>query len=502
MIIWFLKHYFKWHAQIVQNSLIDPQKAQSKTLKRLQKILKHSEQANSIGFHTCKTLEELRSLPKTNSETLKASLNKIFNNGETDKKIFGSAGLIAFARTSGTLGDPKDIPINKAYLKSLERTLTRMMASFIYSTGEWKLLGAGKHVLLASRPMVGTSPTGLPIADISGLIPTLTRKYLRGIYSPCYQDLWIKEWSKRMQATIDHSHGKNIVSISGIPALALDFVEQVREKNHGLFLDQIWPNLRFYIYGAVHLSLADREKIKQTWCRPGHNLHFVETYFSTEAPIAYSYDANHFGLALNLTENLYLFRCYQQADQFFFAHELSAGQYYSIYITTPGGLINYSMGDKIEVLSTRPLLIKVAGRDKEELSMTGEKITLAQLDLALNSLEIENKLSFKPVVWIDHSEKLSHLVWGFPEFYKELLSDTSSGAFNILLDDALCRFNILYAEALREEKVIGPSQTEFIPENVFKTYYDSKLGIGQFKPKRIFQTEDEFTSVYNWKPHR
>src|ERR1700730_16692454 len=101
------------------------------------------------------------------------------------------------------------------------------------------------------------------------------------------------------------------------------------------------------------------------WVEAASNVSFYETYFSTEGPLAFSFEPNEDGLALNSLENLYLFRPYAGDGSFLFAHELRQGDSYSIHVTTPGGLVNYHMGDRIEVVSTKPLLIRVSRREAD-----------------------------------------------------------------------------------------------------------------------------------------
>jgi hypothetical protein len=154
------------------------------------------------------------------------------------------------------------------------------------------------------------------------------------------------------------------------------------------------------------------------------------------------------------------------------------------------------MGDLIEVVSTRPLLIRVAGREAEELSMTGEKITLAQVDLALEAAGLgPSRLGLhRPVVWIETGER-PRLVWGLPA-RAGLALDT---AWADKLDQALCRLNPLYSEALVRERVIAPSRVAVIPESVFEEAQRASLGISQRKPKRLFKSLEEFSAGHHWK---
>ncbi|HVO30312.1 MAG TPA: GH3 auxin-responsive promoter family protein, partial [bacterium] len=423
-------------------------------------------------------------------------LAEAYARGASAGSLFGRTRLLGFARTSGTLGEPKHVPMNAAWLASLDRTILRMVASHLYTGGEWETLLSGKRILLGSRPRCGTSPTGLPICDASGMIATRAWWSVRWLYSPRHRDHWIADWPTKAERILDQTHGKKVISISGIPALAMDLARRARERYGVETLDRVWPDLRQYVYGSVHLSSEQRAALRRSWFQSGAALRFFETYFSTETPLAFAFEPDDEGLALTTLENVFLFRPYSGDGSFLFAHELAEGGTYSIHVTTPGGLVNYRMGDRVEVLSTRPLRIRCVGREADEISMTGEKITLAQVDLALGAagLGAARLGTHLPVVWVEPGER-PRLVWGVPEVAAELREDPAWGQ---RLDEALCRLNVLYAEALRHEGVVGASRVVFLPVAVFEKYRESTLGLGQSKQARLFRTRAEFAAAYRW----
>jgi hypothetical protein len=494
---WPLQQYLVRHARKVHASMCNPLEAQTHVFDHLKGLLRGSEIASQTGFDRCRSLEDCRHLPSSSGESMKPLFTRAFERGVAESGLFGHSKIIGFGRTSGTLGEPKDIPLNESYLKSLDRSLLRMTASHLYSTGAWNTFLTGKRILLGSRPLCGASPTGLPISDISGLLPTRSWTLLRSLYIPRYEDLWIQDWQTKAELLLDQAYGRNVISITGIPALAMDFAEKARTKYNVTHLNHLWPNLRLYIYGGVHLSQEQQKNILCSWFDSDHELNFIETYFATEGALAFSFDPKDEGLALNSLEHLYLFLPDAGDGSFVFSHELQEGQVYSIHITTPGGLINYRMEDRVEVVSMRPLRIRLVGRERDEISMTGEKLTLEQLDLALDAVGL-NAARFgdhRPVIWIEVGDR-PHLVWGIPE----MVGGFSDEPWAARLDEALCHLNILYAEALVHEKVIGESRLVSVPTSVLETYNNSKLGVGQFKPTRLFNSRADFAAMYRWQP--
>lgn len=492
MIHHILSPFVTWQAKQVERSFMDPEATQRYTFRRLQRVLRQSELARSSGLIACQFLEDIRYLPATDSESLSPQLQRVFSLGDAERRVFGKSRLVAFARTSGTSGEPKDIPINQAYLKALDRSLVRVVASYLYCTKASTTFLQGRHVILASRPYIEDSPTGLPIVDISGFIPTRTWRAFRWLYIPKFKDLWIPDWSKRRDRALEQSVGKNVTTLSGIPALMKDFAKKARAKHHGAYLDEIWPNLTFYIFSAVPLPAREKSELRRQWFRHSHHtFYFVEAYFATEACLAHSFDPSREGLALNLLEYLFLFKERASDKAGLLAHELEVSKTYLLYVTTPGGLVNYAMGDKIKVLSTSPLLIQIVGREKDEISLTGEKITLEQLRRVARELNIG---ATEFVVWPAGVSDKPYLVWGLSDTHRSTFDDRLARR----LDQLLSTYNTLYNEALTIEKVMAPSQVQFIPKKVFAGYFGQKLGIGQFKATQLFTSRDAFEAAFGW----
>jgi len=487
MVRFLLKHYLLEHRRRVRWSVLNPLEAQEAVFRRLKSQLGDSSAAQTSGFARCRTLEDCRQLPVSDGDLLRPVFRAIFQSGG---EFFGRSPIMGFARTSGTFAEPKDIPLTRAYLESLDRTLVRMVACQLSATEDWKTVLAGRQITIGSRPYVCHSPTGLPVCDISGLIPTRTWKSLRRFYIPNHRNLWIENWEEKIDLIIREAHGKDVHTVSGIPALVSDFARRACETHKVENLSQLWPNLRHFIYGGGQLSREQRADFTRRWFRPGHRLHFTETYFATEGALGFSYDPGHDGLALNSLENLYLFR--DEDGGVFFAHEIQAGKRYSIYITTPGGLINYRMYDRVLVVSERPLLIQVVGREKEEISLTGERVSVEQIDLALRAAGITEEIygQHLPVVWVEKEEK-PRFVWGISD-----AACTPQAEWARRLDDELARLNPLFAEALLRERVIGPSKIVSISHRLFENRLRESLGRAQYKQRRVFDSYTEFVSVF------
>src|SRR5437588_6947273 len=144
MISWAARKFVSHHARRVLGSMNDPHGAQLEAFALLRKTLAGSELALTSGFDACRTLDDCRALAPSDGLSMLPTLRKVFDGGSTARRALGRSRLHGFARTSGTRADPKIIPLNGAYLASLDRALVRMVCCHVYSSGHWDALIRGR----------------------------------------------------------------------------------------------------------------------------------------------------------------------------------------------------------------------------------------------------------------------------------------------------------------------------------------------------------------------
>ena len=98
----------------VQSSMRDPLAAQIAVFGRLRKLLRGNGIATQSGFDRCTRFEDCRHLPISDSESL-----HLFSKGLSQRalKQAGSSDALDWRRLgmSGTLSEPKDIPLNQEH---------------------------------------------------------------------------------------------------------------------------------------------------------------------------------------------------------------------------------------------------------------------------------------------------------------------------------------------------------------------------------------------------
>jgi hypothetical protein len=135
MITWALRQFLTRRARDVQHSMLHPRAAQLAAFDRLARLLKGTEVGRQSGLDGCKSLNDCRRFAVSDDESVRPLFQRVFQQGAAARSLMGRSRLVGFARTSGTQGDPKDVPMNAAYVASLDRTLTAMVASRFYTNG-------------------------------------------------------------------------------------------------------------------------------------------------------------------------------------------------------------------------------------------------------------------------------------------------------------------------------------------------------------------------------
>lgn len=496
---------FQRPAQKIARALLEPKAlaleaasfhtkaAQEKTFQNLHQKIGNSELAHLTGFYQITRPEQAKHLPQTSAETLKPLFDKIRKIGVDASGIFGNSPLVAFGQTSGTTADPKRIPINREFIRSYRRTSERMTACYFHATQRWDALLLGKELALPARSRTEIA-NGIPVGFMSGLMFRETPRFMKPFFLPSLGIIDLPTWDEKIPLILKEARNEDVRMIAGLPPLVLAF-SQAALKHYGVQrLNEVWPNLGALISGGVAITPTHRQQFQNLWGMPseGKGIFFWEMYAATEGQFGFTLNPHHPGLAFNLFEVFFQFE-EEQTRTIFQTHELEKEKKYSILVTTPGGLINYRMGDRIEILSTHPLCFRVCGRDTDEISFTGEKITAEQLEKTWQSASGKLGVPSMMSVAAYPTESTPHqIVWVLP---RSLLIEYSSKYFDGLLsalDQELQIMNPSYQECRLNDFLYQSPEIQWIDDALFENYRSVGLNQGQFKEKRFFTSRRQF----------
>ncbi|HWP35114.1 MAG TPA: GH3 auxin-responsive promoter family protein, partial [Thermodesulfobacteriota bacterium] len=298
-----------------------------------------------------------------------------------------------FARTSGTTGGDKLIPVSAEAFASQRRAALDALAHYVHRTGDTGVLGAGRILFLsgstALAPVAGDPRRAE--GDLSGLVTAAAPRWLRRLVHPSPAVARIPDWDGRLSALARETVAADIRLLAGFPSWALVFFERLRALAGGRPVGEIWPRLSGFVHGGVHLD-PFRAALLEAIGRP---VALLEVYAASEGFLALQTDAAGGGLA-PIADGGVFFE-FVPLDALgpdgeppagrppprLTLAEVEAGPLYAVALSTDAGLWGYLLGDVVRFVSTRPPRLVVAGRTRHFVNAFGEHVIVEEVEAAM-----------------------------------------------------------------------------------------------------------------------
>lgn len=476
---WLAPRLFRRGVDTFLLATMDPQPAQAALLKQIAAKLAGSAVSRQTGLVPGVDLRELKALPITRSSAWTQQL-------ETDAQgypTFGNERVLKFALTSGTSSTPKKFPITASYLRTWQAFTKAMFVAEGRARG-LNLLGhimGTKSLMLMATPEVtparGKAP---PEGYNSGMITKHTPWILRRNYVPNSDVVALPTWEQKFELLSRQAPHWDLGGVAGLPAVIREFLTRMR-ATAGRPLGEVWPHMRIILVGGGALTTELQDRVKELV--GSRKLEFIETYFATEGQFGHTLGDTQAGLVLNPLAAHFQFLD-PRTQQRLALHEVTVGFEGFLIVTTMGGLVNYQIGDLIRVRSLSPLRIEVAGREHEEISICGDKLSLGQCGQALaQTLGAETAPYFS--VWVEDRSLVFALDAG-------AASPEVAGQ----LDAALQATNPIYRENRKNDVLALPARVQPLEKAHVEQYFQRNLDRGQFKGKRLFPTRAAFEKEF------
>lgn len=465
----------------------DPEAAQRQTLQRILRALATTAFGRSLGLGAINDPEGFRSqVPIHDYEALRPWF---------DREIAGEAGAISptrpimYARTSGTTGAPKLIPVTAEVAAGLRRAQWAMTFAQHQATRAF----GGRLLAMAGASREVTLPDGTAAGAATGLIYETAPRLLRAKYVVPPKVFEIGDFDLKYQvlARLAVQHGDLSAIATANPSSILRLLEVLREVTPSLigeiaiggcavadrlpadqrtavltairpsprrarFLDGLdrqgrpaslaafWPNLRAVVawtQGSCGLAAS----AVAAMLPPGGRM--IEAgYVASETRGTVVVDVER-GLGFPLIDDVfYEFAPVETWDEgardTLLLHQLEPGRDYQVLITTAAGLVRYHMNDVVratEPIRRTPTLAFVR-KGLGVTSITGEKLTEDQVSAGMRRLSERLGIGFPFYVLLADDVNafyVAHLQTEAP--------DADPVAIASLLDQALCALNIEYA---------------------------------------------------------
>ena len=393
-----------------------------------------------------------------------------------------------YALSSGTTeGASKYIPVTKDQLKAMLRGTRRQLLAMALTDVPKDFLA--KHYLLVggstSLNFDGVSYSG----DLSGICTANIPTWFDRFSMPDESITALRDWEEKVQRMVEEAPNWDIVFIAGAPSWVRLLLERIISHYNLKTIHDIWPNFSIYCWGAVSLA-PYKHSIESMLGKP---VIFMEAYMASEGYIAFQVKPESEGMRLIFRNNTYFEFIPFNENNFDENSELKPNAKaiglesidektdYAILITTPCGAWRYLLGDTIRFTNKEACEIKITGRTKQFLSITGEHLSVDNMMQALQMVADEMHTDLP-----EFTVKALKLENEFAHNWFVACNDPKIEAVAVRtkLDNHLRKLNDDY-DTERNHVLTGMNLT-LLPESVFMDWMakHNKLG-GQSKFPRV-----------------
>jgi GH3 auxin-responsive promoter len=396
-----------------------------------------------------------------------------------------------FALSSGTSGAPsKYLPMTIEMVKAIRKSSLKLF---------FKITKFDLDANFFTHPglFVGSTTSvnekdGFYMGDMSGISLRERPFWVQIISRPNKHIQSIPDWNLRTQAIAQNAKKWDISYITGIPSWVQLVLERVIEYHKVDNIHEIWPNLQAYIHGGIAFE-PHRKSFDALMGKP---MVYIDTYLASEGYIAFQARPNTRGMALILNNGIFHeFIPFNEKNfdadgaiigkpRSYAVHEVEEGIDYALAISTCGGAWRYLIGDTVRFTDVKRAEIIITGRTKHFLSVTGEHLSVDNMNQGIRHTSETLGVDVKEfvVAAIKTPSGFAH------RWYVGSDSVANSEDFGQLLDKHLCHINDDYAT--ERKAVLGSPQLNIVPASFFYDYLNSKGKMGgQAKFPRVMKAE-------------
>ena len=491
-------------ASILQIPINDNRRQQLRVLKKLLKKARftsfgqqyHFDQA-LLSKHPGKKFQELVPIH---------DYNKIYNewwkqtlDGTPDVTWPGK--IKYYALSSGTSESAsKYIPVTNDLLRSNMINYLRQLLSLVrYEQANMRAMTKG-FLMLGGATDLKKGKAGWYAGDLSGILAKRRPFWFQTFYKPGGRIAAISDWNQKLQEIVEQAPSWDIGYLVGVPAWCQMLMEMVIERYQLNHIHEIWPNLIFFVHGGVAFEPYKKgfEKLL------GRPIVYVENYLSSEGFIGYKTHEHATGMQLILNNNIFFeFIPFDESNfdgdgnplpsaTAKMIHEVEEGKEYALLMSTNAGTWRYLIGDTIRFTDVERSEIVITGRIKHFLSLTGEHLSVDNMNKAIELVSNEFNISIPEytVVGFPYQNFFAH------RWYIATDDKVDAELIRRRVDEQLRALNDDYAT--ERDSALKEVFLEVLPEQKFLRFMELKGKLGsQHKFPRVMKG----TMLADWETY-
>ena len=472
----------------------DPRRQQLRVLKKLLKKARFTEFGQQYHFdeallskHPGKKFQELVPIHDYNKiyeEWWKKTLDGV-------PDVTWPGKIKYYALSSGTSeAASKYIPVTRELLRSNTINYVRQLISLIkYEDANKKAMTKG-FLMLGGATDLQKGKAGWYAGDLSGILARKRPFWFQTFYKPGGRIAALSDWNQKLHEIVEHAKEWDIGYIVGVPAWCQMCMEMVIEHYKVKHIHEIWPNFSFFVHGGVAFEPYKKgfEKLL------GKPIVYIENYLSSEGFIGYKTREHAKGMQLILNNNIF-FEFVPFDDKNFDAdgkivpdadakmiHEVEEGKEYALLMSTNAGSWRYLIGDTIKFTDLERSELVITGRTKHFLSLTGEHLSVDNMNKAIELISDEFNASIPEytVVGFPYQNFFAH------RWYIGTNDKVDPALLKKRIDEHLCSLNDDYA--VERTSALKEIFVEVLPEETFLKFMELKGKLGsQHKFPRVMK---------------
>jgi hypothetical protein len=396
-----------------------------------------------------------------------------------------------YALSSGTSeAASKYIPVTKDMLRSNTINYLKQLLSLLnYEEVNRKAMTKG-FLMLGGATDLKKGKAGWYAGDLSGILAKKRPFWFQTFYKPGGRIAAISDWNQKLNEIVEHAKEWDIGYIVGVPAWCQMCMEMVIEHYKLKNIHEIWPNLGFFVHGGVAFEPYKKgfEKLL------GKPIVYIENYLSSEGFIGYKTREHAKGMQLILDNNIF-FEFIPFDDKNFdsegnlidrheakMIHEVEEGKEYALLMSTNSGAWRYLIGDTIKFVDLEKSEVAITGRTKHFLSLTGEHLSVENMNKAIELVSEEFNISIPEytIVGFPYQTLFAH------KWYVACNDHTDADLLRKRIDENLRMLNDDYA--VERDSALKEVFLEKLPEEKFLQFMELKGKLGsQHKFPRVMK---------------
>jgi hypothetical protein len=459
-------HYFKRYTNLVYENRFYAIKCQEKILQQLIQLAKNTAFGKEHQFNKIKAYDDFKNfVPVRDYNELKPYIEKILLR---ESSVLWP-GLPAFiAKTSGTTGDLKYLPVTNDFLKCTQAAAKYMLCNLSQHISHKKLLG--KKFFYLNDQIELENKNGFLCGAISSIKSAQMPKWISHFSLPSKKVNCIHDSSKRIDFIIDIIEGYDIRTAVALPVYLSYFLKRFEERKSKRFKDA-FPN--FSVVFLSGMNCEPYEKLLHEHL--DNNAFLIENYTATEGNFAYQVLPAIKGMELICNQGIFyefipLAEVNKPNAVRLQLNEVVINKKYCMVVSTNSGLWAYKMNDIIEFVSVNPYRVVVIGRTKDIFSPFGEHLFPIQAEQAMGETCRQLDISITDFIIVPDFRNIRYKC--FIEFENNNINED---LFSLALEKNLAKYNSNYNDLVKTGVIVQPEITPVKKHFFYKLFSISSI---------------------------